>query len=424
MPDTRSWGVPLRRKRHAIGRRGYPLARRTLVLAVIAVLAGACGDGEPAATTTTAGPDTTATAVTTTVVPTTAVATTPALETTTTTTAPTTTIAAPVPAAAPPPASYAEVQDAYEAVVAEDLAEGRTVADLFVNDDMETLHDKLSAAAALDLSADNLRGVRQQIEAAGVLGDVTADRAFQLSPDLRIYQSDLAWGDGAALAMTVAWNAADDITSVSFVPRALLPDDPAADHESAVEYRLPFDGLWHIAWGGSTELENYHIVAPDQRHALDIGVWKDGGVHSGDGTQNTDYWAYGQAVLAPAAGTVVTVVDGQPDETPRETTNIVNPAGNHVVIEVADGEYVLIAHLQPGSITVAEGDVLTAGQQIGLVGNSGNTSHPHIHMHAQDQPVFGQGATGLPMVFVDFVANGEPVERGMPLADQFVIAGE
>ena len=55
-----------------------------------------------------------------------------------------------------------------------------------------------------------------------------------------------------------------------------------------------------------------------------------------------------------------------------------------MLIEVADGEYLLIAHMQPGSLTVAVGDVVESGKQIGLVGNSGNTSGPHIHIHLHD----------------------------------------
>jgi hypothetical protein len=106
-------------------------------------------------------------------------------------------------------------------------------------------------------------------------------------------------------------------------------DDPAATHESTVDYRLPFDGLWFIGWGGDTLLENYHVAAPDQRHALDILVWKDGGTHSGDGTVDEDSWAYGQQVLAPADGSVV-VLEGLPDQTPGTWERIAWPSGRGV----------------------------------------------------------------------------------------------
>ena len=148
-----------------------------------------------------------------------------------------------------------------------------------------------------------------------------------------------------------------------------------------------------------------------------------GGSHTGDGSAVTDYWAYGQQVLAPAAGTVVEVVDGLPDEVPQTIGDTVNPAGNHIIIEVAEGEFLLIAHMQAGSLMVAEGEVVEAGQQLGLVGNSGSTTEPHIHVHLQDLPVFLVDGAGLNLEFTDYVANGDAVDRGQPLADQFVANG-
>ncbi len=55
--------------------------------------------------------------------------------------------------------------------------------------------------------------------------------------------------------------------------------------------------------------------------------------------------------------------------------------GNHVILEIGDGVYAFYAHLGRGSVSVAEGDRVTAGQQIGTLGNSGNTSAPHLHLH-------------------------------------------
>ena len=68
--------------------------------------------------------------------------------------------------------------------------------------------------------------------------------------------------------------------------------------------------------------------------------------------------------------------------------------------------------MQPGSIIVEEGDVVDGGHQIGLVGNSGNTSEPR---HVQDRPVFGVGATGLPLELTAYTANGQAVEKGRPV---------
>ncbi|HRE30393.1 MAG TPA: M23 family metallopeptidase [Candidatus Berkiella sp.] len=62
-------------------------------------------------------------------------------------------------------------------------------------------------------------------------------------------------------------------------------------------------------------------------------------------------------------------------------------AGNHVIIKIQQyGKtyYVLNAHMQPGSIRVKEGDHVKKGQVIGLLGNTGNSSAPHLHLHVCD----------------------------------------
>jgi len=63
-----------------------------------------------------------------------------------------------------------------------------------------------------------------------------------------------------------------------------------------------------------------------------------------------------------------------------------------------------MAHFQQGSITVSEGDVITAGSRIGSVGNSGNTTEPHLHIHAQTH--IGKStlldSDPLPILFRDY----------------------
>ena len=78
-----------------------------------------------------------------------------------------------------------------------------------------------------------------------------------------------------------------------------------------------------------------------------------------------------------------------------------NPAGNHIVIEIAQGQYILLAHLRHKSIKVQEGQSVTCGQPLGLVGNSGNTSMPHLHMQIQTTPdIYSEENRTMPMRFV------------------------
>ena len=80
-----------------------------------------------------------------------------------------------------------------------------------------------------------------------------------------------------------------------------------------------------------------------------------------------------------------------------------------------------IGHLQQGSIRVKEGDRVAAGTVLGLTGNSGNSTGPHIHIHVQDeQDFFSRTATGLPLPFTSFRSNGEPVSAVEPVQGDLI----
>jgi murein DD-endopeptidase MepM/ murein hydrolase activator NlpD len=183
---------------------------------------------------------------------------------------------------------------------------------------------------------------------------------------------------------------------------------------SRVRFRLPLDGPVTVAWGGASARDNYHAGTPAERWAYDLLVTRDGSSHKGGGSALTDYYAYGLPVRAPADGRVVVGRDGEPDVGPGRTRRG-QGAGNHVVIEVAPGQYLFIAHLRPGSLVVSAGQRVTAGDIVGIVGNSGHTTEPHVHLHLQDTPVAGSGE-GIPFDFVDYVmlATGKQTDRGMP----------
>ena len=66
-----------------------------------------------------------------------------------------------------------------------------------------------------------------------------------------------------------------------------------------------------------------------------------------------------------------------------------------------------LAHMQRNSVRVAVGDVVKPGDVLGLVGNSGNTSEPHLHIHVQNvADFFDPNAVGLPLEFENYLANG------------------
>jgi murein DD-endopeptidase MepM/ murein hydrolase activator NlpD len=184
------------------------------------------------------------------------------------------------------------------------------------------------------------------------------------------------------------------------------------DAPSQVRFRLPLDGAITVAWGGRDRATNYHVVDPAQRWAYDLLVAEDGISYRTDGATVADYRCYGMPVLAPVDGIVRTVVDGEPDTPIGSSWRGSNPGGNHVVLEVAPGQFLFVAHLRRGSIRVRPGARVRAGDPIGAVGNSGNSSEPHVHLHLQDTP--GELGEAIPFYFFDYETGGRRVARGMP----------
>jgi hypothetical protein len=152
--------------------------------------------------------------------------------------------------------------------------------------------------------------------------------------------------------------------------------------DNPVPIASPLAGEWLVGQGGHAELVNYHYVTSTQRDALDILQTRDGRTHQPGRTQLTSYYIYRKPVLAPAAGTVTFVLDGRPD-LPIGSTDKRYQSGNNIVIDIGGGRYLLMGHLSPGSIKVKVGDQVILGQPIAEVGNSGNTSEPHLHIQAQ-----------------------------------------
>ncbi len=205
---------------------------------------------------------------------------------------------------------------------------------------------------------------------------------------------------------------------LTFEVEGLPSEAPTAyvDYRTKTKLRLPFDGEWHVGWGGRTIDLNQHTVAPDQRFAYDFFIKREGYTFKGDGSANEDYYCYDLEILAPGDGTVVAVENGITDNRPGEMPEI---SGNSVVIDHHNGEYSLLGHFKRGSILVAVGDDVVSGQVLGRCGNSGHSAEPHLHYHLQDTPVPFNG-NGLPAQFHLYEANGTEVRRGEPLITQAV----
>jgi hypothetical protein len=168
------------------------------------------------------------------------------------------------------------------------------------------------------------------------------------------------------------------VASLIAVARARRHDWDAALSQPL---RFPLSGTWYVAQGGG-RLLNHHAPFLDQRGAVDlVRLGAEGRRRSARDTSLASYAAYGSALSAPCDGVVVAAVDGLPDEVPGRP-RYGPPEGNHVRIDTGH-ETVLLAHLKPGSLRVATGDTVRVGQHLAEVGNSGNTTEPHLHLHAE-----------------------------------------
>jgi hypothetical protein len=225
------------------------------------------------------------------------------------------------------------------------------------------------------------------------------------------------------LDITVVLDERDKIIGLLFLPH--LPDIPTVEKHQT-ELSLPIKGKWLVVWGGDTKELNQHHDAPNQQFAFDLlGVDESGKTRKGNSQTNEDYFAFGREILSPADGIVTDVITGVRDNVPG-SMNPYSASGNAVFIQHRENEVSVLAHLKLDSVKVKVGDKVTRGQVIGLCGNSGNSSEPHLHYHLQNTPIIQDG-TGIKCLFqkVTIIKDGQeqvktnysPVKGNIILAD-------
>lgn len=147
-----------------------------------------------------------------------------------------------------------------------------------------------------------------------------------------------------------------------------------------------------------------------EKFAIDfVQLDQDHRLFSGPIDKLSSYAYYGIPVYSATDGTVVEVEDGAPEQVPgRAVPQGMTPTaagGNHVFVDLGNGRYALYAHFQPGSIRVKAGDRVRRGDILARLGNSGNTTNPHLHFQVGDRPSFLM-SEALPFVIDDFTSTG------------------
>ncbi|MBL7260265.1 M23 family metallopeptidase [Paractinoplanes lichenicola] len=201
---------------------------------------------------------------------------------------------------------------------------------------------------------------------------------------------------------------------------------PPRSDRPATDLAAPVRGRWVVINSPGTAVPSHGVKAYGQMYAVDILQPSLDAAPSIGWSLRTrrpaTYPCFGEPVRAMAGGTVVRATDWQRDHRSRDTWPALIAMmtveafarelggasfilGNHVIVEHDDGTFAAYAHLRRGSAAVRPGDRVTAGEQLAEVGNTGNTSEPHLHVQLMDRARV-TAAAGLPMRW-PHVAGGE-----------------
>ncbi len=258
-----------------------------------------------------------------------------------------------------------------------------------------TFSPEMQNALPLDKTKEFLTGLKQQA------GKITKREFLKYEQTYASYKTNF---ERSLLAVNISVDNNSKINGL-FVKPFNESNLPKLDR-NITKLILPFIDEWTVIWGGDTQKLNYHVVSEAQKNAFDLVITNDKGTSfKTDGKTNDDYFAFGKELIAPCDGEVVLVVDGVKDNTPG-TLNPIYAPGNSVIVKTINNEYLFFAHFKQHSIVVKEGLKVKQGQLLGLCGNSGNSSEPHLHFHIQNVEDMNY-ATGVKCYFDKIFINGQ-----------------
>ena len=181
---------------------------------------------------------------------------------------------------------------------------------------------------------------------------------------------------------------------------------------------LPFTGTWNVYQG----FDGKWTHKGAWRHAYDFVIEKEGRTYKNEGNLPQDYYCFGESVVAPVSGYVVSCRGNLPDN-PIGTVDRINNWGNYLILRSDEGFFVELSHLMQYSLAVKEGDYVHVGQIVAKCGNSGYSPQPHLHIQVQKAGFlgsetvafrFGAYRIGEKMFFNDLPPLHEPIDSVLP----------
>jgi len=160
-----------------------------------------------------------------------------------------------------------------------------------------------------------------------------------------------------------------------------------------LQISLPFLGTWTCTQGQGGSLTHQGLW--EQSYDFEVRG-PSGELYKNDGREVSNYLCHRLPVLACADGRVVKVVDQIPDN-PVGEPDLEQNWGNLILIQHGPFLFSIVCHLARGSSKVREGNFIRRGEIIGLCGNSGRSSTPHLHFHLQRTE-----RVGSPTVYSEF----------------------
>src|SRR5579885_600339 len=205
--------------------------------------------------------------------------------------------------------------------------------------------------------------------------------------------------------------------------------------ESPIVIEAPVRGAnWLAANGPSNKSAHRRAVLfvggkpkIGQRYAIDwVQVGPDGRTFRGDEHDNRSYYAYDHPIYAAADGTIVSVKDGIAENVPNSEQlaapiGLETIAGNNIIEDLGGGRFAAYAHLRPGTIKVKPGERVHSGQMLARLGNTGNSSEPHLHFQVCDAPAFVD-SQGLPFAIRRFTRNRYRIDKPQDGKQSLVIS--
>lgn len=259
------------------------------------------------------------------------------------------------------------------------------------------------------LEGDAVAEITQPLIGMGPTKQVPASAAVGIVIDLIVPPDDAH----AQIDHRITYEFQPDSTLSSIIG-SFVVDGPllTVDPRPAVVIAPPLHGPGWLTFSGCGNPPSLHrsirlpidgrSYAKPETFAIDWIQMAEGRPFAGNGARNEEWHCYGAKVTSATAGKVVAVSNGMPDETPNVLPeNVHEPVdygGNHVTVQVEDGVWAFYGHLIADSIAVAVGDRVVAGELLGLLGNSGNSTAPHLHFGLLDGPD-PLANNSLPMVF-------------------------